>query len=90
MSEIIWNTYPDTKPSEDSQIEVLFYANDYEWFAGVFTPGGFSANYNEDVFQWHNHQGDDIYHTVPGVRFWIEIPPPVGTTTYKPKGKGQR
>ena len=70
-----WNKYPETKPSNDKQVEVLFYANAYEWFTGVYTPPNFLGKY-EECFQFHDHQGDDKYHTVESVKYWLEIPKP--------------
>jgi hypothetical protein len=64
----------DGYPSETNQVEVVFYAKPYEWWAGMFTPAG---DYSESpVFQYHQHWGDDKYYTVENVTHWLLLPQP--------------
>lgn len=74
MSE--WISVLDSLPSEDKQVEVVFYSNPYEWWAGMFTPKGFIKNHDENVFEYHQHWGDDRYHKVDGVTHWLPLPRP--------------
>lgn len=73
MSE--WISVEDKLPSENIQVEVVFYAKPYEWYTGMFTPKGLFGR-EFDVFEYHDHQGDDRYHEVLNVTHWIEIPKP--------------
>ena len=56
------------------QVEVVFYVNPYEWWVGMFTPKGKFSKKN--VFQYHQHWGDDKYYTVENVTHWIQLPKP--------------
>lgn len=73
-----WISVEDRLPSETKQIEVVFYASPYAWQTGLFTPDGFCGQ-EGDVFQRHDHMGDDCYHTVEGVTHWMALPKPPAT-----------
>ena len=64
MSE--WIKVEDKLP--EKQTEVVFYAKPFEWWAGLYTPG--------EGFAYHQHWGDDIYHTVEDVTHWMPLPEP--------------
>ena len=66
-----WISVEDRLPVK--QIECVFYATKYEWWAGMFTPRSMSDN-GENIFQYHQHWGDDDYHTVENVKYWMELP----------------
>jgi hypothetical protein len=66
-----WISVVDSIPVK--QIECVFYANKYEWWTGMFTPAAMSDS-GREVFQYHEHWGDDNYHTVENVICWMELP----------------
>jgi hypothetical protein len=71
-----WQKFPDTKPSLDHQAEVVFYKKPYEWLTGIFTPKGrFGAK--QDMFEWHDSQGDDKCHLIENVIAYIILPEPL-------------
>lgn len=63
----------------ETQTEIVFYASPYAWETGVFTPAGHCGQ-EDNVFQCHNHRGDDGYHTVVGVTHWMPLPKPPRTS----------
>jgi hypothetical protein len=83
MSE--WISVEDKLPSEDRQIEVVFYARPFEWFTGIFSPSNFNDGMG-GVFEHHDHQGDDMYHEVKDVTHWMPLPEPP-TAAEPPKDK---
>jgi hypothetical protein len=70
-----WISVNEKLPSKTEQVEVVFYANPYEWWTGVFTPAGI-FNSKDNVFQYHQHWGDDKYHTISNVTHWLPLPEP--------------
>ena len=70
-----WISVKDRLPSKTRQVEVVFCADVYEWWTGLFTPDGFCGQ-EGNVFQYHQHWGDDRYHTVLNVTHWCKLPPP--------------
>lgn len=78
MSE--WISVKDALPSEDGQVEVVFYVSPYVWETGLFTAKGFlglSGSQFDNCFQRYVHDEDnDYYETVDDVTHWIELPEP--------------
>lgn len=70
-----WISVKDRLPPSTKQSEVVFFAKPYAWQAGMFTPKGFCGQ-KEDVFQYHQHWGDDGYHLVENVTHWLPLPAP--------------
>jgi len=70
-----WTSVKDGFPSKTKQVEVVFYAKPFEWWTGIFTPKGIFG-YEENTFEYHQHYGDDKYHKVENVIFWMPLPEP--------------
>ena len=70
-----WVSVKDRYPDSGKQTEVLFYANPYEFWTGLYTPKGYAGE-TGGCFQYHQHWGDDSYHTIKNVTHWMEIPVP--------------
>jgi len=67
-----WISVEDRLP--EKQIECVFYSNPYEWWTGMFTPKGEMSDVN--IFEYHQHWGDDGYHKVDKVTHWMPLPSP--------------
>ena len=67
-----WISVKDQLPTK--QTEVVFFAKAFEWRTGLFTPKGEFSE--ENVFQYHEHWGDDCYHTLENVTHWMPLPAP--------------
>jgi len=67
-----WIKVSDKLPH--TQIEVVFYVKPYEWWTGMFTPKGKWSD--QPVFQYHQHWGDDKFHTINDVTHWMPLPKP--------------
>jgi len=70
-----WISVKDRLPDQAKQTEVVFYENEYEWWTGMYTPKD-CFDYPEGVFQYHQHWGDDDYHTIKNVKCWMPLPDP--------------
>jgi len=70
-----WISVKDKLPSNDKQVEVVFYKSPYEWFTGMYTPIGFCGE-KSNTFSWHNHQVDDNYIVIESVTHWLPLPNP--------------
>lgn len=68
-----WIKVEDQLPGD--QIEVVFYANPFEWWTGMFTPKKY-LGCAHDRFEYHQHWGDDIYHEIENVTHWLPLPKP--------------
>jgi len=71
-----WISVDKEMPPNGVQTECVFYAKHYEWWSGLYTPEGF-AGVTKGLFQYHEHWGDDNYHTIDGVTHWMPLPPPI-------------
>jgi len=70
-----WISVKDKLPDQPGQSEVVFYAKPFEWWTGVYTPGG-HYGYQKGIFEYHQHWGDDEYHEVENVTHWMSLPDP--------------